>query len=247
MHVTSLQSILRLSPDACVALIGAGGKTTIMLALAGEVCAAGFRPVVTTTTRIWPPAGVPLVLDDLDVLAQARADNPIVCFGRGLSPEEKIEGVTPATVCELLDRGIGPLLVEADGAARRPLKVHAAHEPVVPACASVVLIVAGVDAVGQPVGDDVIHRSGLAKQLPQWPEGETVTPAHVAALLRPMESHVPGWSRSWFVLNKVDGPSEAATAQSIAAELAGRRSPVLMTSRGGAVRVTEPTQAVARS
>ena len=41
------------------AIIGAGGKTTLLLALARELAQAA-RVIVTTTTHIYPPDGFPL-------------------------------------------------------------------------------------------------------------------------------------------------------------------------------------------
>ncbi|MGH2444157.1 MAG: selenium cofactor biosynthesis protein YqeC, partial [Chloroflexota bacterium] len=49
----SLASALNLVPGSCVALIGAGGKTTTMLRMAGDLSAAERTVLVTTTTRIW--------------------------------------------------------------------------------------------------------------------------------------------------------------------------------------------------
>ena len=45
------------------ALVGAGGKTTLMYALARRMADAGRRVVCTTTTKIFPPEdGLPVVL-----------------------------------------------------------------------------------------------------------------------------------------------------------------------------------------
>lgn len=45
------------------ALVGAGGKTTLMYALARRTADAGRRVVCTTTTKIFPPEnGLPVVL-----------------------------------------------------------------------------------------------------------------------------------------------------------------------------------------
>jgi probable selenium-dependent hydroxylase accessory protein YqeC len=232
MHALSLQSLLETTADSCVALLGAGGKTTLMLALAEGMRAAGYRPIVTTTTRIWPPAGIPLVLGTAGALDEALSQHEIACLGDRLSSEGKVEGLPPAALCELRARRAGPLLVEADGAAGRPLKAHGAHEPVVPTCATHVLIVAGVDAVGQPAGDDVVHRFALAAAVHSWTAGETITSAHVAALLRRMERYVPVHARSWFVLNKVDDPARARIAEDITEHLGERRTHVLMASQG---------------
>ena len=43
------------------------------------------------------------------------------------------------------------MLVEADGAKHHPVKVPAEWEPVIPACADLVISVIGLDCLGQPI------------------------------------------------------------------------------------------------
>ena len=45
-----------------------------------------------------------------------------------------------------------PVLIEADGAKRRPLKVPAEHEPVIPEMTTHVLSVYGLDSIGKKIG-----------------------------------------------------------------------------------------------
>jgi molybdenum cofactor cytidylyltransferase len=49
-------------------------------------------------------------------------------------------------------------LIEADGARRHLLKAPAEHEPAIPACAEVVVIVAALDAIDQPLNETNVHR-----------------------------------------------------------------------------------------
>src|SRR5512139_2166707 len=48
----SLARALRVERRSVVSFVGGGGKTTSMFRLAGELSAAGFRVVTTTTTHI---------------------------------------------------------------------------------------------------------------------------------------------------------------------------------------------------
>ena len=56
------------------------------------------------------------------------------------------------------------VLVEADGAKRLPLKAHAEHEPVIPACAGRTVCMVGVDGLGAPVSQ-TCHRPQRFAQL----------------------------------------------------------------------------------
>ena len=50
---------------------------------------------------------------------------------------------------------------EAEGSAQRPVKAPAAHEPVFPASADAVVMVAGASGLGRPLDDDVVFRLSL--------------------------------------------------------------------------------------
>ena len=100
----------------------------------------------------------------------ACAGGPLV----GLSPvvgtrvldNGKLDGVPPEWVPTLRDLPwVGAVLVEADGAARLPLKAPAAWEPVIPACTSLTIVVAGLDAQDAPLDADHVHRPELLAAL----------------------------------------------------------------------------------
>lgn len=62
--VTNLSAALAIGPREHIAIVGAGGKTTLMFALAEELRAAGKRVVTSTTTKVWfrEALAAPLVL-----------------------------------------------------------------------------------------------------------------------------------------------------------------------------------------
>ena len=125
-----------------MAVIGAGGKTTLVRALAEElagvmVAAQPARParvVVATSTKMFVPDWCPVLLDaSLDEVRAALAAHSIVCVGAVHEPTGKL--AAPALAFSDLAALADYVLVEADGAKMLPLKAHAEHEPVVPACA----------------------------------------------------------------------------------------------------------------
>ena len=84
------------------ALVGAGGKTTLMYALARRMADAGRRVVCTTTTKIFPPEnGLPVVLlegvaDPVAAVHDALFAAPcVVAAGRPLPDVRKLDGVSP--------------------------------------------------------------------------------------------------------------------------------------------------------
>ena len=90
------------------ALVGAGGKTTLMYALARRMADAGRRVVCTTTTKIFPPEdGLPMVLlegaaDPVAAVHDALSAAPcVVAAGRPLPDVRKLDGVSPRMLAVL--------------------------------------------------------------------------------------------------------------------------------------------------
>src|SRR4029078_5661984 len=100
--------------------------------------------------------------DTLVALGEALAgEGRATLLGRRLRPD-KLEGIAPARV-DVLAPLADLVLVEADGARARPLKVPAPHEPVIPASTTLVVVVCALDALGQPLDEDRVHRVALVR------------------------------------------------------------------------------------
>jgi probable selenium-dependent hydroxylase accessory protein YqeC len=184
--------------------------------------------LVTTTTHIGEPrgadAGPVLYAGSGDPAAQVHA--ALAAHGRATLlgarlREDKIAGIAPATVEALA--GLADLvLVEADGARQRSLKVPADHEPVVPRSTGLVVVVAGLDALGQTLDEVRVHRlDRVAAAAGQSPGSVVTEETFVRALGLPggYLSRLPPGARGAVFLNKAeDGPSQA-TAGRIARRL----------------------------
>lgn len=174
--------------NACIAFLGGGGKTTLMSLLSRILPTLGFGVVTTTTTRVFAPntALSPLRSDTM-ILAEgknfAQLTNELAAFfhatphghitlGHTIDAHSKIRALAPDVLHQTMDalcRALAPTLphtplcwlIEADGSAGRPLKAHATHEPVIPTFFTEIVMVAGLDALGQPLST-AIHRPELA-------------------------------------------------------------------------------------
>ena len=188
------------------------------------------------------PAGVAAELESLFlrgyrhiVLGRNALPGQPAGDGRWAIPP-KLDGLAPDALGELLqlltEKGLPPaMLVEADGAARRPLKAHAGHEPCIPACAGVCVAVAGLDALGQTLRQ-AVHRPGLAASLLGLTAGEAldtpVTATMMAALLLQEQGPFRQAPASRAVLlNKTDIPGGMRAAQEVAAALHARAPELL--------------------
>ncbi|MBN1220456.1 MAG: putative selenium-dependent hydroxylase accessory protein YqeC [Anaerolineae bacterium] len=234
-----LSQALRLTSGSVIALTGGGGKTTAMFRLADEL--ANHSPqkmgvLTTTSTHIFSdqtqhaPAHVVFeptqesIADILPRLAAAVAEHGHILLTRPINPvTSKAPGIPPPVIDTLMDTGhFEVIIVEADGARCRPFKAPAAHEPVVPASATVVVPVVGLDVVGQPLNEQNVHRPDLVGALSGTEPDEPVTIDTIAAVLGHSEGglkNVPSHARVVPLLNKAENPARMAAAQELAAKL----------------------------
>ena len=106
------------------------------------------------------------------------------------------------------------VLVEADGAARRPLKAHADHEPVIPPESHQTICVVGASGFGRPIGE-AAHRPEQFARLAGASLQDAATAERVAAVLRAEALH-----RRVYI-NQVENPADVAEAKRLAALLDG--------------------------
>lgn len=221
-----------------MSFIGGGGKTTLM-ALTGERAAsAGCRVLMTTTTRIWPFTWVPFVAIgeeeiDCDTIRDSWRSGLIVSVGRGIMGDGKVSGLAPDVVCRL--SSLFPeavVLCEADGSAGRSLKVHDDHEPVISACSTTVGVVAGLDAIGQPASDRVIHRFEVFQSL--HPDQCVITPEAVGHVLVEAGRRAPATAHIVYLMNKADAfrPPSAFIRVRDTVLASSPGAPVVLTSWG---------------
>lgn len=190
------------------AIIGGGGKTTLMETLAGELSKKG-KVIITTTTHICRPKQYETMLDaDEAAVSAALERSGIVCVAsQAESGKLCAPWLSMGTLVQLADF----VLVEADGAKRLPLKAHASHEPVIPPCAQRVVAVVGIDGIGKPIGA-ACHRSARYAQLALADEEALVTPEIAARVL----NAEGGFDRVY--INKVESAADYEAAQAMANE-----------------------------
>ncbi|MBU0505005.1 putative selenium-dependent hydroxylase accessory protein YqeC [bacterium] len=106
-------------------------------------------------------------------------------FGKEILKEsDKIKGYEPEELDKIFESGVADyVIVEADGAKGRSLKAHADHEPVLSAKAHLIIVVVGMDCIGQPISEDSVHRSKLFCERVGKKMGEIITKDDVEAII----------------------------------------------------------------
>ena len=235
-----------------VSLVGAGGKTALMLALAQELAAAGESVITTTTTRIfdWQASGACLILETdekrmLDLLRQELKKHRHITLARErLLLEGKLKGISPELVARLAElEQIAYIIVEADGAARKPLKAPNATEPVIPQNTSLVIPIVGIDALGSRLTGENVFRPEIVSQLTGLPLGSVISADAITTLMTHTEGMIkgsPAHARITPLINKMDLEKGLATAENLASKILERRHPQIERVVLGQVQSPEP-------
>ena len=254
-----LPDALGLRRGEVLALVGGGGKTSLMFRLAAELASGGSRVITTTTTRILPPdpgqSSRVIVEQDEDTLTaltrEALIEHHHVTLAR-LNSDEKLKGLLPETIDLMHRLGIADFIInEADGAARQPLKAPNATEPVIPVSSSLVVALVGIEAIGRPLSPETAFRvpiisrlTGLEGRAPITKEAVATLLTHPAGIIQ----HSPPRARIVPFINKVDEPSCLPVARALAEEILERRHPQIERVVFGAIKHPEqPLKIVKRN
>ena len=181
-----------------VAIVGSGGKATLMYRLAGEAVDRGYAVITTSTTHLHPPTSKQTcgfyVTDETPdwpaiVPPELKTRRHVTVLGARPRPD-KLKGLD-AEELERLREVCAPdlLLMKADGARARLFKAPGDHEPVVPAGTTRGMIVASLKSVGIPLDERQVHRPERVGRLTGLGQDEPVTPEVIAGVVSHPEAY----------------------------------------------------------
>lgn len=162
-----------------IAVVGSGGKTTLIKKLAAQYRSEKKTVLVTTTTHMFIEEDT-LLTDDADTIigtlrktGYAMAGIPDGTKFKALSRE------TFCAVCACAD----VVLVEADGSKHMPLKYPNGTEPVIPEGTEQIIVVWGPQGLNRPARD-VCHRLDQVMLCLGITETTLITQEHIRQLLQ---------------------------------------------------------------
>lgn len=187
------------------AIIGGGGKTTLLYTLIEELRKKG-SVLLCTSTHIRIPEQYPLVTGGVEELHRVLSAHRAVCAGT-YAKSGKL--AAPPVPFEELSALADYVLVEADGSRGLPLKAHAAHEPVIPSNAQRVVLVVGADGFGGKI-QEVCHRPELYAERAGASVTDLVTPELAARVIL-----AEGFGDRVYI-NKMESADDYAQAERLA-------------------------------
>jgi probable selenium-dependent hydroxylase accessory protein YqeC len=159
---TEFLNALGLDPQQSriIAVVGGGGKTSLLWQLAEEYAAFGKRVILTTTTHMAIEEMRPFALDGNRAEIRKKLDQYGYVLTASVDRQKGKLAVPQDTTLESLRALCDVMIVEADGSKRLPLKVPADWEPVIPQIADTVIGVMGLDSLGRTI-QETAHRPEL--------------------------------------------------------------------------------------
>ena len=216
-----------------MALVGGGGKTTLLFALGGRLPA---RTLLTTTTRMGRDrtGGFPCLIDPSDAELAAAFDNDGAVLAWKSIDDRKALGFGTSNVDRWFSVGAADhIVVEADGARRRPFTAPAPWEPPIPPASTHVVACIGADALGYVIADR-LHRPLRVAAAARCSPYERLTPERAAEALTStvgMMKNVPEGARFTVAINGAD-PDDPQVA-ALVDELERRETASLVVTRAG--------------
>jgi probable selenium-dependent hydroxylase accessory protein YqeC len=187
-----ISEALGLKEKAFISLVGAGGKSTLFNRLAEELLLKNKRIILTTTTKMFARQLAPFIRKGRLIeghneetvrkyikkyFSVKRKTGRLAVIREKIEDngEEKVSGPSPDWLDKWWEDKLADyFLIEADGAAGRPVKAPASHEPVIPLSTTDLIGVIGIDALGLSLQEENVFRSEIFSQLTGLKLGEKV-------------------------------------------------------------------------
>lgn len=226
-----------LAERGVICLVGGGGKTSLMFKLAHELAAAGETVLTTTTTKILKPdrdqsshlivsPSPSSILNEAEHLLQNTAH--ISAAAEYLSNSGKLKGFEPRVIDRLYESELFQwIIVEADGAAGKPMKAPAPYEPVIPACTKQVIGLVGLGAIGKPFDERTVFRKDLVAEITGLSPDMAISVKSVCDILihpRGIFQGTPAGIKRIVFLNQADLPGTVKAGRSIIQSLEGQEN-----------------------
>ena len=235
-----LVDAIRLDNKTRLGFVGGGGKTTAMFQLARQF---PTPVIVTTTTHLGTEqsalADIHFALAEdapFPDLEKAIRENQVILLTGEPHADDRL-GSIPARILKQLkvfvDEWDMPLIIEADGSRKLPLKAPAEKEPVIPKWVNAVVVVVGLSSVGKPASEETIHRLTHFSMVSGIQLGESISFEHVEKmLLHPLGGlkGIPEGSRRIVLLNQAEDETLARDATVLAERLVGVYDAALVAS-----------------
>lgn len=197
---------LSLEESSVISVVGGGGKTTLIEVLADELKSKGKRVLVAPSTAMALPPEYKY--DNLfigEILPEFLPESGSITYFAEYNDSIKIRTKDIGLIENIKSRNIFDyLLVEADGAKKKPIKAPGDHEPVILRCTEITVGVIGIDSLDMPIDEKHVHRAEIFKSRIGKSHGVIDEDAIVELVLNENGLFKSSLGRKILFLNKAD-------------------------------------------
>ena len=204
---------LDISAGSIVAVIGCGGKTSLIGLVSDKL--RDKKVLVSATTKKFPVKGEGVMLcNTLRQCVEHEPQTGIQCFGLFNEKTGKLE-----TLPEDILAGFMPqydvVLLEADGSRNLPCKGWREYEPVIPNYCTHTVGLVNMEAIGKTATEDTVLRLPEFLHLTGLREGAAITEQAMTAMVCAPNGMFKNCAGGQYLLvNQVEGDECICTAQS---------------------------------
>lgn len=198
-----------------ISIVGAGGKTSLLYALADCYAGQGYRVVLTTTTRIQsPPEGYPVCEKEAQIRRLLDGGRIVVvgapAEGNKIRQSERVDMARLQALADVV-------LIEADGSKHLPCKVPAEHEPVLCPESDLVIAVMGMHAAGHPLSEVCFRKDEAMRLLDLQDEAHRLSAQDMAKILLSENGSRKAVNerRYYIILNRCDTLKRQSAAEEV--------------------------------
>lgn len=249
-----LREAFNIVPGDVVSFIGAGGKTSTLVALGHELAEAGWRVLATTTARLdadqmnLMPSVVSIRRGAREI--SAALEERRFVFVRDDRASRGNAAISPSTVAWLLDSvDADVLLIEADGAQGLPFKAPLEHEPMIPPETTLAIPIVSLSVLGKPLNEAHVYNPKAMIERYGFYQDSPIKSPWVAQVLRDEELGLRGVPDKARVMVWLNGSPPTGYFRGRARLIARLilRSPRVYGVAIGSARGSDPVQEVQRS
>lgn len=215
---------ISLEKSELISIVGGGGKTTSMFRLARELLKHDKKVLISTTTAIFKPEDDTYeklyLTEDTDYRYIKGSTSGITVIGSRIdSTKNKLMGVDGEVIDDIFKSKVFDyIIIEADGANRKPIKAPAQHEPVIPRMTTKVIGLIGTDCIGKKIYEENVHRAAIFVQVTNSKLGDIIdenTIYNLAVAKEGIFKSAPLHSKKYIILNKVENKERARVSEKV--------------------------------
>lgn len=219
-----------------------------MLLWATCLHASGYSVVATTTTKLanQPHAGcrittaATLATTVCAVAESMEQDQPMLLISNHHMVPGKLSGILPEWIDILSEKFPDTFfLVEADGSAGRSVKGYQPYEPVIPSRTALLVPIIGLDALGQPLNPQQVHRPELFCRISGSEPDQPISSAAIANALLHADGYLhntPPTAMVFPLLNKVETRQQYRQCRTLAELIIAAKHPKIRGVLAGTVQ-----------